>query len=177
MQIPPGGQVPVPNMSNRLIVVANRLPLTLRRSNGNWTTERSAGGLVSAMKPVLQKNGGDWIGWAGNIGDHDDEERRSVLGDWARTERCFAIDLPAEVASRFYEGYANQTLWPVFHNFPSQLKFDAAAWQAYLEANRIFCAATVERYRPGDLVWIHDYHLMLLPQLVRRERECGTRSA
>jgi trehalose 6-phosphate synthase/phosphatase len=156
-------------MSGRLIVVANRLPLTLRLSDGHWITERSSGGLASAMKPLLQRRGGDWIGWAGNGGGEGGVERQAVLQDWARAEHCFAIDLPADVATRFYEGYANQTLWPVFHNFPSQLKFDATGWQAYLEANRIFCRAVVERFQPGDLVWIHDYHLMLLPQMLRRE--------
>src|SRR5713226_6253110 len=154
-------------MSNRLIVVANRLPLTLRRSNENWTTERSSGGLASAMKPLLQRSGGDWIGWAGNgrDGDHGDEKRWAVLQDWARTEHCFAIDLPAEVATRFYEGYANQTLWPVFHNLPSQLKFDVAGWQAYIEANRIFCTAVVERYQPGEA-----------PLLIPKGRDYATRA-
>lgn len=158
-------------MNNRITVVSNRLPLTLRRSNEGWITERSSGGLASAMRPLLQRSGGNWIGWAGDgqDGDQGDEKRRAVLEEWARTEHCIAIDLPGEVATRFYEGYANQTLWPVFHNFPSQLKFDAEGWQAYLEANRIFCKAVVERYQPGDRIWVHDYHLMLLPQLLRRE--------
>jgi len=108
-------------MSNRLIVVSNRLPLTLRKADGHWTTERSSGGLASAMNPILRRNGGDWIGWAGASGEEDQEERRSVLEDWAQKEQCFAVELPEEIATGFYEGYSNQTLWPVFHNFPSQL--------------------------------------------------------
>src|SRR6266705_4128510 len=156
-------------MSNRLIVVSNRLPLTLRKADGHWTTERSSGGLASAMNPILRRNGGDWIGWAGASGEEDQEERRSVLEDWAEKEQCFAVELPEEIATGFYEGYSNQTLWPVFHNFPSQLKFDAKDWQAYVEANRIFSKAIVERYKPDDLVWVHDYQLMLLPQMLRDE--------
>src|SRR5438046_8297425 len=69
----------VGDMSNRLIVVSNRLPLTLRKADGRWTTERSSGGLASAMNPILRRNGGDWIGWAGASGEEDQEERRSVL--------------------------------------------------------------------------------------------------
>ena len=84
-------------------------------------------------------------------------------------ERCFAADLPREVATGFYEGYFNQTLWPVFHNFPSQLMFDTNDWQAYVEANRIFAKVVVEHYRPNDVVWIHDYQLMLLPNMLREE--------
>jgi trehalose 6-phosphate synthase/phosphatase len=157
-------------MGARLVVVSNRLPLTLRKSDQGWITERSSGGLASAMAPLLRRNGGIWIGWSGETQTDDDGEgRQAVLEDWARKEQCFAIELPAEIASRFYEGYPNETLWPVFHCFPSQLRFEADAWDAYVEANRIFCRAVVERYQPGDLVWIHDYHLLLLPQMLRAE--------
>ena len=157
-------------MKRRLLVVSNRLPLTLRKAeDGHWTTERSSGGLASAMNPILRDNGGDWIGWAGSSGEEDQEERNSVLQEWAQKDQCFAVELPAEIAKGFYEGYSNQTLWPVFHNFPSQLKFDAKDWQAYIEANRIFCRAVVDRYKRSDLVWVHDYQLMLLPQMLRAE--------
>ncbi len=155
-------------MNTRLIIVSNRLPLTLRKGDdGHWTTERSSGGLASAMNPILSKSGGDWIGWAGAGGEEDQEQQRSILQDWAQKEQYFAVELPADIATGFYEGYSNQTLWPVFHNFPSQLKFDAKGWEAYVEANRIFCKAVVERYKPGDLVWVHDYQLILLPQMLR----------
>jgi trehalose 6-phosphate synthase/phosphatase len=155
-------------MPNRLIVVANRLPQTLRLSDGHWITEASSGGLASAMKPLLQSRCGEWIGWAGDDGQGDNEERRTILKHWADTDGLIAVDLPPEVAAGFYEGYANQALWPVFHNFPSQLKFDATGWEAYVEANRIFCNTALERYHPGDMVWVHDYHLMLVPEMLRR---------
>jgi trehalose 6-phosphate synthase/phosphatase len=151
----------------RIIVVSNRLPLTLKKTKQGWETVRSSGGLASAMNPLLAKTGGDWIGWAGDNEAEDDSERRAILSQWTETDHCFAIDLPKEVAAGFYEGYANQTLWPVFHNFPDRLMFDAKHWDAYAEANRIFCEAVVHRYRPNDLIWVHDYHLMLLPQMLR----------
>ena len=154
-------------MIGRLIVVSNRLPLTLRKVDEGWATERSPGGLASAMKPLLRRNGGDWIGWAGDSAELDREDRRAILHDWAQKDHCFTVELPPDVATGFYEGYANQTLWPVFHNFPSQLKFESKAWEAYVEANRIFREAVVERYKPNDLIWVHDYHLMLLPQMLR----------
>jgi trehalose 6-phosphate synthase/phosphatase len=119
------------------------------------------------MNPLLGKTGGEWIGWAGDGGGEDRHKRQAILSEWARADRCFAVDLPQDVAAGFYEGYANQTLWPVFHNFPSQLKFDARHWESYVEANRIFCEAVVNHYRPNDLIWVHDYHLMLLPQMLR----------
>jgi trehalose 6-phosphate synthase/phosphatase len=158
-----------PSQDARLIVVSNRLPVTLQRTETGWATARSSGGLASAMNPFLRKGGGDWIGWAGDAGEQDNPERRAILVEWAEKERCFAVDLPEDVATGFYEGYANQTLWPVFHNFPSQLKFDAKSWEAYVEANRIFANKVVERYKPNDLIWIHDYHLVLLPQMLREK--------
>ena len=154
----------------RLIVVSNRLPLTLKKKEQGWETVQSAGGLANAMNPLLDKTGGDWIGWAGDIGEEDSEQRQAILGEWAEKHHNFAVNLPKDVAAGFYEGYANQTLWPVFHNFPSRLKFDAQDWEAYVEANRIFSEAVVSRYRPNDLIWVHDYHLMLLPSMLRDAR-------
>ena len=158
-----------PTGDARLIVVSNRLPLTLQRTEEGWKTTRSSGGLASAMDPFLRKGKGEWIGWSGDAGEQDNPERRAILAEWAQKERCFAVDLSEEVAAGFYEGYANQTLWPVFHNFPSQLRFDARSWEAYVEANRIFSDKVVERYKPNDLIWVHDYQLMLLPQMLREK--------
>ncbi len=156
-----------PAAGTRIIVVSNRLPLTLKKTEQGWDTVRSSGGLASAMNPLLGKTGGEWIGWAGDSGGEHSQKRQAILSEWAKTDHCFAVDLPKDVAAGFYEGYANQTLWPVFHNFPSQLKFDAKHWESYVEANRIFCEAVVNHYRPNDLIWVHDYHLMLLPQMLR----------
>jgi trehalose 6-phosphate synthase/phosphatase len=73
------------------------------------------------------------------------------------------------MAEKFYEGYSNRCLWPLFHNFAFKLEFDSITWAAYIEANRRFCSAVVDQFRPGDQIWVHDYHLMLLPQLLRDE--------
>jgi trehalose 6-phosphate synthase/phosphatase len=155
-------------MNNRLIVVSNRLPLTLRKQDGEWTTERSSGGLASAMNPLLARNGGIWIGWSGYSAP-DAGEPRAILEEWRRTENCVAVDLSAEVAAGFYEGYANRTLWPVFHSLASKMQFDPTGWESYIEANRIFCRAVADHYRQGDLVWVHDYQLVLLPQMLREQ--------
>lgn len=156
-----------PPRDGRLIVVSNRLPLTLQKTEEGWTTVRSSGGLASAMGPLLQRGSGEWIGWAGHSGEEDNPNRRAVLSEWLEKDRCFSVELPKDLAHRFYEGHANQTLWPVFHNFPSQLKFGAKNWEAYVEGNRTFAEAVIARYRPNDLIWVHDYHLMLLPKMLR----------
>jgi trehalose 6-phosphate synthase/phosphatase len=150
----------------RLLVVSNRLPVTLRRSGDQWRTERSAGGLATAMNPILKQSGGAWIGWPGEAVDERDEQAHTIFARWAK-DHYTPVHLPAEVASQYYEGYANQTLWPLFHHFPSRLLYSPEGWDAYVEANRRFGDAVAAQYRPGDLIWVHDYHLMLLPELLR----------
>jgi trehalose 6-phosphate synthase/phosphatase len=167
LQAVPRFPTPQSGGHGRLIVVSNRLPLALRKTEDGWVTGRSSGGLASAMNPLLRKSGGDWIGWAGTGNEENQESRRKVLDEWAEKDRCFTVELPRDVATGFYEGYANQTLWPVFHNFPSLLRFEPNTWEAYVEANHIFAAAVAARYKRNDLIWVHDYHLLLLPQMLR----------
>ena len=154
--------------SGKLVVVSNRLPYTLRRTReGNWRTDRSSGGLASAMRPIMARTRGLWIGWPGDSYSGVDPQRDAELSRWREESGYVAVDLPGDVGPAFYEGYANQTLWPLFHMFPNNLRFEAAGWEAYVEANRRFRDVVVRHLEAGDLVWVHDYHLMLLPQLLR----------
>jgi len=153
----------------RLIVVSNRLPLALRRVGEAWRTERSSGGLASALDPVLKRTGGLWFGWPGDS-TGPEAARDEQLSSWRKKHGYVAVELPTDVARNFYEGYANQTLWPLFHNFPTNVEFDPAGWKAYVEANHHFRDRVLEILEPGDLVWVHDYHLMLLPGLLREAR-------
>ena len=151
----------------RILVVSNRLPVKLSRAGAAWRAERSTGGLATAMDPILKSSEGLWIGWPGTSAGLDDPKRREILKRWAEEDRLMAVDLPAEMAKHFYEGYANQTLWPLFHHFPSRVEFDRKGWAAYEAANKRFCEEVVRHYRAGDLIWVHDYQLMLLPRLLR----------
>ena len=151
----------------RVVVVSNRLPLTLKRSGDGWRTERSTGGLATAMGPILARSDGVWIGWSGDASGADDEKRQKLLDRWAERERYISVDIPPETARHFYEGFSNQTLWPLFHQFPLRTGFESKGWKAYVEANQLFCDVLLEHLRPDDIVWIHDYQLMLLPQLLR----------
>jgi trehalose 6-phosphate synthase/phosphatase len=152
---------------SRLVVVSNRLPLTLRRTAKGWAGEPSSGGLVTALGPVVQGTGGVWLGWPGEGSDRADPGREEALSSWEHEHGFVAVDLPRTLASRFYQGYPNQALWPLFHQFPSRLEYSPESWAAYVEANERFRDAVIERLRPGDLVWVHDYHLMLLPRMLR----------
>ena len=147
--------------SSRLIVVSNRLPVALVHEDSEWKTKRTAGGLATAMDPILKRAGGVWIGWSGT------QEAPEALKLLRQEESSIAVDLPPNILQKFYEGFANQVLWPLFHSFPSRLHFDIGNWEAYIEANRCFCSAVVNEFRAGDRIWVHDYHLMLLPGMLR----------
>jgi trehalose 6-phosphate synthase/phosphatase len=120
------------------------------------------------MTPILKRTGGIWIGWDGNTSGLWDEKRRGLLEQWTERDGYIAVDLPPEVAHGFYDGFANQALWPLLHHFTSMLKFDPVHWSAYVEANERFRDVVLEHLQPGDLVWVHDYQLMLLPQMLRK---------
>ena len=149
------------------MVVSNRLPVTLKRSGQTWRTEHSAGGLATAMTPILKATGGIWIGWDGDASGVWDEKRHSVLQQWSEGDGYIAVELPPEVASGFYDGFSNQALWPLLHHFTSLMKFDPSHWDAYVEANKRFRDVVLKHLQPGDLIWVHDYQLMLLPQMLR----------
>ena len=151
----------------KLIVVSNRLPLSVRRGPEGWIAEPSSGGLATALNPILKERGGLWIGWPGHAPREADVDRQTLLDAARKTHGFVTVDLPADLARRFYEGYANQTLWPLFHNFTTNFEADPEGWTAYVTANRRFRDAVLEHLEPGDTVWIHDYHLMLLPRLIR----------
>ena len=151
----------------RLIVVANRLPVTVRRVGTSWRAVNNPGGLVSALDPVMRERDGLWIGWPGEAAGRRRRRLRRGAVQVVAGSPLRPVDLPTEILHGFYEGYSNQTLWPLFHQFSSRLEFDPADWDAYVRANERFRDTVLEHLQPGDLVWIHDYHLMLLPGLLR----------
>jgi trehalose 6-phosphate synthase len=137
-----------------LVAFANRLP-TAKTRHG-WRP--SAGGLVTALRPALERRGGAWVGWDG--GSSGVPPRVEGLGVKLRP-----VSLSRRDAADYYHGFANRTLWPLLHGLVEQPVYDRGWWGAYRRANEAFAAAD-ERGR--RLRWVHDYHLMLLPELLRR---------
>ncbi len=146
-------------MTNRIVVVANRLPL--RRTEDGWET--SPGGLVSAVAPFIQEQGGSWVGWTGVPDDapppfvHDGIEQRPV--------RLTQADI-----DDFYLGCSNGTIWPLYHDAIRPPEFHRHWWYPYVAVNRRFAEQAAEALRPGDLAWVHDYQLQLVPGMLRRMR-------
>jgi trehalose 6-phosphate synthase/phosphatase len=154
----------------QLIVVSNREPYVHRRGRGGLEVESPPGGLVAALDPVMQAVRGVWIAWGSGDADFEVTDGRDCVavppGAAAYTLR--RVRLSPKDVERFYHGYANQSLWPLFHLAMDKARFARRYWIAYQEVNRRFAAATREMIRPGALVWIHDYHLALCPRYLRQ---------
>src|SRR5687768_5604329 len=117
-------------MAGRLLVVSNRLPLSIRKSkDGRWRSEATSGGLQSAMAPILERRGGVWIGWPGYGPRARDEGWDAQVARWRSEHGYVAVDLPSDLARKFYQGYANQTLWPLFPSFTPRFDYAAALWR------------------------------------------------
>ena len=153
------------SLDGRLIVVSNRLPFSVTESETGLRLERSSGGLVSALLPLLKRNGRCWIGWPGTSATPE-------IDDLVRTQcntnySLQPVFLSAEEKKCFYHGCSNEIIWPLFHDLPSRCTFDPRYWTAYREANEKFAHATAQVVEKEDFIWVHDYHLMLLARALR----------
>jgi len=158
----------------RLIVVSNRLPVTIKDTDGALQFSGSAGGLASGLRSYLNspkaKGASEyvWVGWPG--GAFAPERHEEIRRRCAEEFHAHPVFLSAEDTERFYEGFCNDALWPLFHYFSTLVDYSEEAWDTYVRINRIFSDVVADVARPDDLVWVHDYHLMLLPRLLRERR-------
>ncbi|EGG25381.1 glycosyltransferase [Cavenderia fasciculata] len=149
----------------RIIVVSNRLPVSLKKEDdGVWTSKMSSGGLVAALSG-LKSNNFVWVGWIGS--EIDEADRPQINKMLMEKHNCIPVYLDEKVANEHYNGFSNAVLWPLFHYLPGDLDYDDNIWNSYVEANKEFSKVVLGLLQPNDLVWVHDYHLMLLPELVR----------
>lgn len=146
-----------------LVVVANRLPVRHLTTNGAEEWRPSPGGLVSALTAVLQNRHGLWIGWPGT----SEYEGSPTSYEGIRLK---AVDITAEEYENFYLGFSNATLWPLYHDAIRAPTFHRHWWQAYTKVNMRFAVSTAEEVAPGGTVWVHDYQLQLVPQMLRQLR-------
>ncbi|XP_031287449.1 alpha,alpha-trehalose-phosphate synthase [UDP-forming] 1-like isoform X1 [Pistacia vera] len=156
----------------RLLVVANRLPVSaIRRGDDSWQLEMSVGGLVSALLGVKEFEA-RWIGWAG-VNVPDDIGQKALTTALAE-KRCIPVFLDEEIVHQYYNGYCNNILWPLFHylGLPQEDRLATtrsfqSQFDAYKKANQLFADVVNNIYEEGDVVWCHDYHLMFLPKCLK----------
>jgi trehalose 6-phosphate synthase/phosphatase len=152
-----------PQPKNRLVIVSNRLPVVLARDDTDrWRAEPGSGGLVTAMAPVLKDRGGLWIGWPGAAaGEENDMHLEPLLDAVAEGGYTFKpVSLTAEEVDGYYHGFANEILWPLFHDLQTRCNFDPSYWKAYRRVNRKFARVIADQTGADDHIWIHDYHLI-----------------
>lgn len=142
------------------VVVANRLPVD-RDADGGW--RRSPGGLVTALEPVMRKSDGAWVGWAGK----PDLELEPFDADGTH---LVPITLTAEEVELYYEGFSNDTIWPLYHDVIAAPRYRREWWNAYVAVNRRFAEAAAEVAAEGGTVWVQDYQLQLVPKFLREQR-------
>jgi trehalose 6-phosphate synthase/phosphatase len=157
----------------RLIIVAYRLPFTIRHRGGSIGAVQNSGGLVSAVLSLTGRMKRSASGhspttvWVGK-GDHSADQLNS-LAEVRETFELVPVRIPDSLNDKFYGGFCNDLIWPLFHYFPSLTVFGQDYFESYHAANELFMAELREVIRPGDFIWIHDYQLFLLPGMVRKE--------
>jgi trehalose 6-phosphate synthase len=148
---------------SELVVVSNRLPVTRARRGGSDDWDLSPGGLVSALTPVLQKRASTWVGWPGP--GSSAPRRLESQGIQLRP-----VQLSRSQVENYYEGFSNRTVWPLYHDAVRPAEYHRPWWASYVEVNRLFATAAIDEAARGAVVWIHDYHLQLVPRMIRERR-------
>jgi trehalose 6-phosphate synthase/phosphatase len=153
-------------MIPRLLIVSNRLPVTVKVERGDLRVAPSPGGLATGLKGPHERSEGLWIGWPGDVGP--DRGHHAELERRLEPLRYIPVYLTPDEVQRYYEGFSNGVLWPLFHYRLEPIPIDARDWEAYRAVNERFADVVAANARPGDLIWVQDYQLTLLPGLLRQ---------
>lgn len=159
---------------SRLIIISNRLPFSIDQQGDKTVARQSSGGLVSAIKSFFENDsknsnitGKLWMG----VADFPQNEWDTIASEISAMDfEVLPLFLDNKLYKDYYNGFANSVLWPLFHYFPSVVEYKTEFFEAYVQANREFAKRLLPVLRPDDTIWIHDYQLMLLPEMIREER-------
>jgi len=152
---------------SRLLIVSNRLPITIAKEQDKLSYSPSAGGLATGLDSLDNPMERLWIGWIG-MAIEEDRERATIEKDLYK-DNLIPVFLNQEDIELFYEGFSNKVIWPHFHYFTQYTTYEDSYWESYKRVNELFAAAIIQQVVPGDTIWIHDYHLLLLPALLRKQ--------
>ena len=152
----------------RLILVSNRLPVTVEKRKGILNFKQSVGGLATGLSSLYQSYESIWVGWGGLSSNAVDSETRSKLEKDLKSKfSSFPIFLTKNDIRLFYSGFCNKTIWPLFHYFSEYAVYHHEQWASYVHVNKLFAQSVLKIAQEDDIIWVHDYHLMLLPQMIR----------
>lgn len=153
---------------SKLIIASNRLPIKIDKKEEDLTITTSAGGLATGLKSYHKSNNSIWIGWPGLI--PESEQEKETITSLLKKEQCLPVFPDEELFANYYEGFSNATLWPLFHYFTELTEYNETYWEAYCKVNEMFAEAIIENAQENDTVWVHDYQLLLLPNILREKR-------
>lgn len=160
------------SIARRPVIGSNRLPCVIRRdADGHYSATPGSGGLVAATLPVLRDRGGTWIGWSGLSDDDGLQQALYFANDDGFA--LHAVPLSTDEVGSFHHGFANEVVWPLFHDLASLRNFAPAYWQSYLRVNRRFAKAVLEAADDPDWIRVHDYQLMHVGAELRRGGHAG----
>ncbi len=152
---------------NKIIFVSNRLPVTINRKNAHMEVKASSGGLVTALSSFEKMAKKVWIGWPGVI-DRRNKAEAEEIKELLHEYDYKPIFLNRKQIKEYYDGFCNETIWPLFHYFVQYGIYEKRFWDTYKTVNQKFCEAVLKEAEPDSIIWIHDYHLMLLPNMIRQ---------
>ncbi|GAL86461.1 hypothetical protein MYP_3690 [Sporocytophaga myxococcoides] len=151
----------------KTIIISNRLPVSIQKKEDGLSYTPSAGGLATGLGSIYKSGDNVWLGWPGLYVTNENEKEEITSN--LKNENMAPVFLTKEEIEKFYEGFSNTTLWPLFHYFPSYTSFDEGYWETYKFVNQIFCEETLKYAHNDDIIWIHDYQLLLLPNMIREK--------
>lgn len=154
----------------KLIIVSNRLPVSVKKVGDTLEFYPSVGGLATGLSSYTRTGRSRWIGWPGIPSDELTEKDKKDITRELRKHHCYPVFLSKKDIDLFYNGYSNSVLWPLLHSLPIVRGNTAKNWQAYQHVNQLFAEATLDLSEPGSTIWVHDYQLMLMPALLRAKR-------
>jgi trehalose 6-phosphate synthase/phosphatase len=153
----------------RIIIISNRLPVNLDFKNDKITFKQSIGGLATGMKPVHENYDSLWFGWPVFHPKEIGEEKTKMAENLLAQHNCAPVYLNENDIDNYYYGFSNRTIWPLFHYFMQYTEYKSEFWESYVRVNQQFADTIASQISEDDFVWIHDYHLFLLPDLLRKK--------
>ncbi|UCH87917.1 MAG: bifunctional alpha,alpha-trehalose-phosphate synthase (UDP-forming)/trehalose-phosphatase [Thermoplasmata archaeon] len=153
---------------SKLIIVSNRLPVNIIKKGNQFELQPSVGGVATGLGSFYKSYNSVWIGWPG-ITENAIKGKKRYIQKRLESENCYPVCLTKKDIDNFYYGFCNKTIWPLFHYFNQNTQYNNDYWESYKKVNELFCDAVLKVAKPKDTIWIHDYQLLLLPQMVREK--------
>lgn len=154
----------------KTIIISNRLPIQLQINKGKIKATPSVGGLATGMKSVHSGGESLWIGWSGLSNKEVPKKLEKEIDKALAEHHCAKVSLSEKEVDGFYYGFSNRTIWPLFHYFLEYSEFELDFWTTYKKVNQKFADTILENAKESDIIWVHDYQLMLVPQMVKEKR-------